>query len=45
MTLNERNDGGMILEFRAVLKAILDYLQHGETKRAIAYIESILNDK
>ena len=35
----------MRVEFRAVLIAILDYLKHGETQRAIQYINSILNDK
>lgn len=32
----------MVLEFRAVLIAVLDYLEHGETDRAIAYIKRIL---
>ena len=31
--------------FRAVLLAILDYLKNGETERAIAYIETVLNSK
>jgi hypothetical protein len=35
----------MVIQFKAVLRAILDYLKHGEYQRAIDYIESILNDK
>lgn len=33
----------MIAEFRAVLLAILDYLEHGETQRAIDYIKQVLS--
>ena len=32
----------MIIEFKAVLMAILDFLEHGETERAITYIRKIL---
>ena len=32
----------MQIEFRAVLEAILDFLEHGETDRAITYIRRIL---
>lgn len=32
-----------VLEFRAVLMAILDFLKHDETGRAIAYIEEVLS--
>lgn len=40
------NNGGeaMKIAFRAVLRAILDYLKHGEADRAILYIEEILSD-
>lgn len=33
----------MIIEFKAVLLALLDYLEHGETERAIKYVREILN--
>lgn len=33
----------MVAEFRAVLIAILDFLEHGETDRAIAYIREVLS--
>lgn len=33
----------MATEFKAVLIAILDYLENGEVERAIAYIREILD--
>ena len=33
----------MYLEFRAVLIAILEYLEHNETQRAKDYIEKVLD--
>ena len=33
----------MVIEFKAVLLAILDFLKNGETDRAIAYIEKVLS--
>ena len=35
----------MQIEFKAVLLALLDFLKHGETQRAIEYIEKVLNSK
>ena len=45
MILDEKGAEEMRIEFRAVLRAILDYLRNGEVERAIRYIESILNDE
>ena len=41
------NNGGeaMKIAFRGVLRAILDFLEHGEVERAIRYIQDILNDR
>lgn len=36
-------DSNMIAEFKAVLIAILDFLEHGETDRAITYIREVLS--
>lgn len=38
-------DENVLAEFKAVLIAILDYLEHGEADRAIAYIKEVLNSK
>ena len=44
--MNKQNgDDEVIIEFKAVLRAILDFLKHGEVERAIHYIEETLNDK
>jgi hypothetical protein len=44
MKFKRIGDDEVIIQFKAVLRAILDYLQHGEYQRAINYIESILKD-
>ena len=36
-------EDNMIAEFRAVLIAILDFLEHGETDRAIAFIREVIS--
>lgn len=43
METNQKEDDSLLIEFKAVLMAILDYLKHGETQRAIDYIENIIN--
>ena len=37
-----KTEENMIIEFKAVLLAILDFLEQGETERAINYIRKVL---
>lgn len=39
-----KEDGQMIIEFKAVLLFILDLLEHGDTSRAIKTIKEILKE-
>lgn len=41
----QKEDGNIIIEFKAALLLLLDLLEHGETQRAIERIKEILNTK
>jgi len=38
-----KEDDNIVIEFKAVLIAILDFLEHGETERAVNYIREVLS--